>query len=381
MLYRDIQPELKPLFNAVGCICLLRGKVLLLRRVADKSYPGYWGTPSGKLRDGETPIKGMIRELFEETGLLLSQDNLREIHTFHVVNADMNFLYTLFSTSFSSSPKIKLNPTEHTSFDWLAPENALRLELVPDVDACLREVFPPHQLPLFKDYDPLSSFEIASIERSVREHDPQPSQAENKRNILVTLGVPGVGKSTFLKNLARKTRRPVVADMSWKKAGSNLGMYLKGAFQEGRTEFFFPFQMESLLTRFSYSVAAVESALIDESIYTTLAYSRALFRLQWIQSYEYLAFFRYYHLLNSLLPYPREVVYLECDLTEVKRRLAKRARPHEKWYTDNYLNTLHFAFEEIVREMRQMDIKVSCLNSTNTSSHKLATSYVTSQGD
>ncbi len=46
------------------------GRVLLVRRAAWDSMPGAWELPGGKVDDGEAPAVGLVRELFEETGLL-----------------------------------------------------------------------------------------------------------------------------------------------------------------------------------------------------------------------------------------------------------------------------------------------------------------------
>lgn len=67
MLYKKPRQNFNPLFKAVGCICIFESEVLLLKRVPGKSYPGYWGVPSGKIKENESPVKAIVRELFEET--------------------------------------------------------------------------------------------------------------------------------------------------------------------------------------------------------------------------------------------------------------------------------------------------------------------------
>jgi 8-oxo-dGTP pyrophosphatase MutT (NUDIX family) len=50
----------------------------LLLRGTDPARPGlrWWFTPGGGLNDGETPAEGAARELHEETGLLVTPDQL-----------------------------------------------------------------------------------------------------------------------------------------------------------------------------------------------------------------------------------------------------------------------------------------------------------------
>ncbi len=379
MLYKEIQQNAKPLFRAVGCICIFEGNILLLQRVLDKSYPGYWGIPSGKIKDNESPVKAMVRELFEETGILLSGDNLKEINTYHIVNNDMNFLYTLFLTNLKSPPKIKLNNKEHTKYGWFSSGNALQLELIPDLDQCLLEVFPEKQLELFTIYNSTKHLENKLIKiLTVNENNKLKKQAK----ISVSLGSPGSGKSQLFKELIlRNPTKQLISDNTWAKANSNLNLFLKKAFEEEEREFFFHFQMESLLIRFLYTFQAPNLSLVDESIYTTLAYSRALYRLNWIKIYEYEIFYRYYSFLLNLLPRPQEIIYLECDNDILKKRLKRRNRKHEGHYTDEYIKALQFAFSEVAIELELNGFKVIKLNSSNTSTKKLVKQYVSIKTD
>ena len=41
-------------------------KVLLTRRPDDKSYPGFWEFPGGKVEPGESPAEALCREMREE---------------------------------------------------------------------------------------------------------------------------------------------------------------------------------------------------------------------------------------------------------------------------------------------------------------------------
>ena len=45
------------------------GRVLLARRPEGKPMAGLWEFPGGKLRNGETPERAMVRELAEELGI------------------------------------------------------------------------------------------------------------------------------------------------------------------------------------------------------------------------------------------------------------------------------------------------------------------------
>ncbi len=61
---------------AVGMWIVDRGgRIFLTRRSMEKKYaPGKWENPAGHVQAGETPIHAVIRELFEETGLSVRED-------------------------------------------------------------------------------------------------------------------------------------------------------------------------------------------------------------------------------------------------------------------------------------------------------------------
>lgn len=387
MLFKKTLNDNPPLFKAVGCICILEDKILLLKRVLGKSYPGCWGIPSGKIKENESPIKAIVRELFEETGILLSSENLTKINTYHIVNNDMSFLYTLYVSNLKISPKIKLNNKEHTKSDWFNPDNALRLELIPDLDECLSEVFPSLkenniQLELFTGYSSSIFNSTKHLEAKAEEifniAARSFSNSKNYKDIVVSFGPPGGGKTSFFKELVLRSPQTImVADSTWAKKNSNLGYFLRKAFEEEQRAFFFHHQLESLFIRYSYTIQAPENSLVDESIYTTLAYSRVLYRLNWIKKYEYEIFHKYYSILFSLLPVPKEIIYIDCDVENLKKRLNKRKRKHESFYSDEYIQALQFAFSEVANELKYKNkFNLIRLNSSKLNSQSLVEKYV-----
>jgi 8-oxo-dGTP pyrophosphatase MutT (NUDIX family) len=108
------------------------GRILLLQRVHHKPFGGNWGLPCGKLNEGETPLDGAIRELFEETGIHLDASSLTAHEVLYVGSAEACFAYHRFHAHLDLDVLVIVNPSEHTDFDWVSPFEALRLPLVDD---------------------------------------------------------------------------------------------------------------------------------------------------------------------------------------------------------------------------------------------------------
>ncbi len=71
-----------PLDVAVAVMCDGTGRVLLARRPADKTLPGYLEFPGGKVERGETPAQALIRELDEELRVIAEVDDLEPLIRF-----------------------------------------------------------------------------------------------------------------------------------------------------------------------------------------------------------------------------------------------------------------------------------------------------------
>ena len=53
------------------------GRLFLTKRSMEKSYaPGKWENPAGHVQAGENPEQAVIRELFEETGITVTEEQL-----------------------------------------------------------------------------------------------------------------------------------------------------------------------------------------------------------------------------------------------------------------------------------------------------------------
>ena len=62
------------------CVIVVDTKTKLLLGATRRDQPTVWGLPGGKLEEHETPIRGILREIVEETGLKLDPGKLHPIY-------------------------------------------------------------------------------------------------------------------------------------------------------------------------------------------------------------------------------------------------------------------------------------------------------------
>jgi 8-oxo-dGTP diphosphatase len=121
------------------------GKVLLLKRVDDDEFrPGQWDFAGGGIERGETVLAGVCREIFEETGIRISESALREITAPELVSDDPNAEKHIFLAHVDSSV-ITRDPREHSDHGWYEPEEALLQFAHPFYGRALRYVI-DHEL-------------------------------------------------------------------------------------------------------------------------------------------------------------------------------------------------------------------------------------------
>lgn len=138
MIFESQPKDFKPKFDVVSCFASYEGKILLLYRLDHKPDGRSWGIPTGKIDDGESQIEAMIREFREETGVSLSESDFIFMTTFYVRYEEMDFIYHLYKTAFSSKPNIKINPKEHKNYMFKLPQDSLDYPLVRDLDECVQ---------------------------------------------------------------------------------------------------------------------------------------------------------------------------------------------------------------------------------------------------
>ncbi len=110
------------------------GRVMLQQRPADKSWPGWWEFPGGKIHPGETPEATVVRELREELAIDISESCLAPFTFTSYAYDDFHLLMMLYLCRvWRGTPR----PAEGQSLKWLRPLDLARQDKLLPADTPL----------------------------------------------------------------------------------------------------------------------------------------------------------------------------------------------------------------------------------------------------
>ncbi|MDG6905758.1 MAG: NUDIX domain-containing protein [Nitrososphaerota archaeon] len=113
-----------------------------LRRYLVLHYPaGHWDFPKGAVENGETEQQAAIREIFEESSLRISEfvPNFRKEIEYHYRRQEgLVHKRVIFFLAESSAISVKIS-FEHSGYDWLFYDQALRRLTFENAKSVLRE--------------------------------------------------------------------------------------------------------------------------------------------------------------------------------------------------------------------------------------------------
>ena len=130
-----------PRFDVVSCFVEHDNHILLLHRQDHKPQGNTWGVPAGKVEAGEDITTAIIREVEEELNLRLDPSKLVYHSKTYVRHDGYDFIYHMFVYTLDNKPEIVINEADHKTYLWARPANALKMNLIPDEDFCIKLVY------------------------------------------------------------------------------------------------------------------------------------------------------------------------------------------------------------------------------------------------
>jgi 8-oxo-dGTP diphosphatase len=117
----------------VGAVVIDQGKVLLVRR-SQAPLKGEWSLPGGALELGETLQQGVVREIFEETGLVVVPIGIVEILDRITQNEESNrvqYHYVLIDFACRVTGGVLNVGSDADEARWVEPGNLHEYQLQP----------------------------------------------------------------------------------------------------------------------------------------------------------------------------------------------------------------------------------------------------------
>jgi 8-oxo-dGTP pyrophosphatase MutT (NUDIX family) len=119
----------------------------LLLRVGDEILvtrtwlsDGRWSLPGGGLHRGETPLDGVIRETREETGIILTPEDIRPLTTAAFRYHGLSFQCHYFAAEMATKPDLKLQKFEISGSRWVKLDQVGPAQCGPDVIEAIKAI-------------------------------------------------------------------------------------------------------------------------------------------------------------------------------------------------------------------------------------------------
>lgn len=88
----------------------------------------------------ESPEETMIREVFEETGIVMQIWEAKVLFKKYFYHLETNIAIDFFYVTLESKPKVTISD-EHSQYLWVTRKDALYMDLVIHFDEILNEVY------------------------------------------------------------------------------------------------------------------------------------------------------------------------------------------------------------------------------------------------
>lgn len=118
-------------------------KVLLLREaVYDEGInAGKWDVPGGRIEPQESLFEGLIREVKEETGLVVRVGNVLGVYeTFSSIKGeDCHIVRVYYAAYLETAEEVKLS-ADHDFYEWVSLEDIANKQLMSNLEELVHKV-------------------------------------------------------------------------------------------------------------------------------------------------------------------------------------------------------------------------------------------------
>ncbi len=130
--------------SVVAVIINLAGGVLLTKRNVPP-FMGQWVMPGGKIDLGESIIRAVQREVFEEVGLEVEVQNLLDVFEHVTPGEDRYHFVILYYRCHPLSDEFNHNDAEVAEARWVPPDELMQYNMPEGTKFILEKLFPdPH---------------------------------------------------------------------------------------------------------------------------------------------------------------------------------------------------------------------------------------------
>lgn len=127
--------------EVAACIIEHEWKILLVQRCVWHKHGGTWTEPGWKVEAGESHERAMIREIYEESGVIIKAWEADLLFKKYFRFDDTNIAITFYHIILDIKPEVTLSAREHSDYVWVTPKEALTMNLIEDFDTIIRWIF------------------------------------------------------------------------------------------------------------------------------------------------------------------------------------------------------------------------------------------------
>lgn len=123
-----------------GCIIEAEWDILLLQQWTHKKDAWKWLEAWGKVHAWENHEEAIIREVFEETWIIIKLWEAQKLFRRYFYYHSMHITLEMYFIKYNTKPEILMSE-EHSKYVWVSPYKSLSLDLVEDLDTIIQEIY------------------------------------------------------------------------------------------------------------------------------------------------------------------------------------------------------------------------------------------------